>query len=229
MKTRNKVLMAALACCAGLSLSANGATLATQQATFATSNFVNSGPATGGSVGRNAPNTATFRAFGLFNVQDLLTTEDITFADLQTLTFTFSFGTDAGTTLATTGTGTYKVGYAGFFQDATFTANDPPTNNFGSAWGTVPYASAADIDTGIADIDAAQTIARPGFSLSALTNDGDLSNDFVVFGISYDENQAAGVFQGITNGSMTLTAIPEPSTALLSCFGLLALLRRRNR
>ena len=100
--------------------STQAALVATQQATITSAGFVNSSASTGGSVGRNTANTVNFRAFGLFNVDALLTSESLTFADLATTEFAFSFTTEGGTTLSTLSAETYKVGFIGFYQNLTF-------------------------------------------------------------------------------------------------------------
>ena len=147
------------------SATSNAATIATQTATLVDNAGNTTNSTSDGSVGNGGDNNR--RAFGIFKVSDVLTQESLTFVDLATTTFSFSFGTAAGSQLSTGGVGdSYRVASIGFFQNLVWT--EKSTASPDSGWEAVRatqldpnnFLSFGGVDTGIADTLAAQTISR---------------------------------------------------------------------
>lgn len=203
------------------------ATVFSDVAVIVNDGFVNTTDS--GSVSRDGTGKF-YRTLVTFNIQDIITSESlinsVTDFTNPNYTFNFSFNT---TNTVTLGAGTYKVEYVGFFANGTF-----PTTGTGSTVGAVgtwagkyTTPTVASVNTGVADTTATQTgITATGFNLNNVT-EGNSATDRVMFRIHYSDAMTTNnLFQSL--GGYTLSAIPEPSTALLGGLGLLALLRRRR-
>jgi hypothetical protein len=218
-----KSIPLAAAALLGLSAFANAATtLASADATISSANFVNAGGS--GQTGRNGANNADFRAFAVFSVSSILANESLALGDLSTKKFELTFDT-IGSPSVLLSAGSYKVDYLGFFANSDF-PNTGALTGLGNWSNKYSATSLGTIDTGVADTLGLQSdISASGFTLTGVT-EANSANDVVLFRVLYNEPQSTGVNE--TLSGYTLTAIPEPSAALLGGLGLLALLRRRR-
>ena len=178
-------------------------TSSTASATVTSGNFVNADST--GQVGRNGGGSLNFRAYAAFRVSDILANEGIGVAEIATSTFEFQFDTATGTQLAA---GSFRADFVGFFQNGDF-----PNSGAGNGvadWDLAnnAYNTGEEIDSSTADTSASQNIIIGGFTFSGVSDDGDLTNDYIVIGIRYNEPQQAGLDETLSN--YTLTRIVAP-------------------
>ncbi len=205
-----RTTLALLGCAAALvcgSSRAQATMLATASATVTSLNFAN---AEATSLGRNGGDSANFRSFAAFRVSDLLLSEGLSLGDLNTAPFRFSFDTSAGASLLA---GSYRINYLGFLARA-----DLPTSGKSlslGAWNGMydDYNIGEEIDSQISDTEAAQSFTFDKLVLSGVTSSG--PNDYVVFGVRYNEPQVPGTNQPLSNFRLDFTPVPEPSTIVL--------------
>ena len=128
--------------------------------------------------------------------------------------------------------GTFRADFVGFEQNTSFpnTGQGPALD--GTGFESLTFASfdaAAAIDTGISDTLAAQDLTFSGLSTTGVVDDGDLSDDFVVFILDHSSGTAGAPGNQGFSDTFTLAAVPEPSSvALLGLGGLALILRRRK-
>lgn len=174
-------------------------------------------------VGASGGSKQIVRALVAFSVQDIISNESLSVGQLATTDFIFSFETVSDIDLADTGV--FVVNYKGFF------ANQDLSNHLNSWNNTIWRASDKQtVNTGVFDLAGGGQSIVPGdyFNLTGVT-ESDTANDYVAFEIEYTAPLADLTNETIqTLGSFTLTAVPEPSAALMGGLGLVLLLRRRR-
>ena len=201
--------------------SANAATVFADARGVGTNGFLDTPPTY--RVGQGG-SSARFATIVLFSVNDILDDNpSLTVGDLATTQFTLSFDTTNAVLLPNAGF--YVADYLGFVANANTAVTSFWTGIRGN--GSNGYRElVTGTSTGVADTLAVQTgITSAEFSLTGIT-ESDTSNDYVIFGIGYSVAQPTSTSSNV--GNFTLTAIPEPSAALLGGLGLLTLLRRRR-
>lgn len=175
--------------------------------------------------------SARFAAIAAFSVQDILSAMQavnptVVVGDLATSNFFLTFDTLNAVELPTAGT--YTVAYRGFAANADIVPQ--------AFWtGIRSYNELTSPTTGVADTLALQTgITSLNFNLTGIT-ENDTANDYVLVGIGYTTQQPTNTASHLGNFQLNVDVvpasadvIPEPSVALLSGIGMLALLRRRR-
>lgn len=173
--------------------------------------------------------SARFATIAIFSVQSILADiqavdPTFTLAGLATSDFTFTFDTENAFVMPNAGE--YTVAYRGFAPNG-----DTGTQAFWT--GLRSYNELTSPSTGVSDTLALQTGITSGiFSLTGIT-ENDTANDYIAVGIGYTSSQPNSNASDVGNFQLNIevaepSVIPEPSVALLSGLGLLALLRRRR-
>ncbi len=196
--------------------SSQAATMSVADATIVNNNYVNAN-----STGQ-VRSDQVWRVYAAFNVDTLLTNEGLTLTDLATRTFTIALDYSASTLPAD---GTFRASYGGFKANG----NYPDTGGgVGLAdWEYSDYGT--EVDSGTAANASGGNVSFGDFTFAGAADDGDLTNDFIIMGVSYNGPTSNSDFTTTSGYTLTVNPVPEPSSAALLGLGGLALILRRRK